>query len=142
MSVSMIWPIVLVVLSNIIYQVCAKSVPKEMNTMASMTITYLVGAVCSAVVFFLTSRENNLLQEFKKLNFAPFLLGVSVVGLEVGFIYAYKNGWAVSTASIVQSAFLSVALIFVGAILYHEIITVNKIIGIGICLVGLYFINC
>ena len=141
MSVSMIWPIVLVVLSNIIYQICAKSVPKEMNTMATMTVTYLVGAFCSAIVFFLTNKDSNLLQEFKKLNFAPFLLGISVVGLEVGFIYAYKNGWAVSTASIVQSAFLSVALIFVGAILYHETITANKLIGIGICLVGLYFIN-
>lgn len=141
MSVSMIWPIALVVLSNIIYQVCAKSVPKEMNTMATMTITYLVGAVCSAVVFFLTNKDSSLLQEFKKLNFAPFLLGISIVGLEVGFIYAYKNGWAVSTASIVQSAFLSVALIFVGALLYHETITANKLIGIVICLVGLYFIN-
>ena len=141
MSIAMIWPIALVVLSNIIYQVCAKSIPKELNTMASMTITYLVGAVCSAVVFFLTSKEGGLLQEFRKLNFAPFLLGASVVGLEVGFIYAYKNGWAVSTASIVQSAFLSLALIFVGAILYHETITANKIIGIVICLVGLYFIN-
>lgn len=141
MSVSMIWPIALVVLSNIIYQVCAKSVPKEMNTMATMTITYLVGAVCSAIVFFLTNKDSNLLQEFKKLNFAPFLLGISVVGLEVGFIYAYKNGWAVSTASIVQSAFLSVALIIVGALLYHETITASKVIGILICLVGLYFIN-
>ena len=141
MSASMVWPIALVVLSNIIYQVCAKSVPKEMNTMASMTITYLVGAACSAVVFFLTSKDSSLLQEFKKLNFAPFLLGISIVGLEVGFIYAYKNGWAVSTASIVQSAFLSVALIFVGALLYHETITASKIVGMVICLVGLYFIN-
>ena len=141
MSVSMVWPIALVVLSNIVYQICAKSIPKEMNTMASMTVTYLVGAVCSAVVFFLTSKENNLLQELRKLNFAPFFLGVSVVGLEVGFIYAYKNGWAVSTASIVQSAFLPLALIFVGAILYHETITANKLIGTVICLVGLYFIN-
>ena len=81
------------------------------------------------------------MQEFKKLNFAPFFLGISIVGLEVGFIYAYKNGWAVSTVSIVQSAFLSVALIFVGALLYHETITANKIIGIVICLVGLYYIN-
>ena len=141
MSVAMIWPIALVVLSNIIYQVCAKSIPKEMDTMASMTITYLVGTACSTAVFFLTRKESSLLQEFRKLNFAPFLLGISVVGLEVGFIYAYKNGWAVSTASIVQSAFLSVALIVVGAILYHESITANKLIGIGICLVGLYFIN-
>jgi len=138
---SMIWPIVLVVFSNIIYQICAKEVPKNMDAMASMTITYLVGAVCSAVMYFVMNKNGNLLHEYMKTNWAPIFLGVSVVGLEVGFIYAYKNGWAVSTVSIVQSAFLAVALIIVGAVLYHEAITVNKVIGIVICLIGLYFIN-
>ena len=138
---SMLWPIALVVLSNVVYQICAKSVPKEMNVMATMTVTYLVGAICSAILFFVSSENGNLLQEYKKLNFAPVFLGISIVGLEVGFIYAYKNGWSVSTASIVQSSFLSLALIAVGVILYHETITANKLIGIAICLVGLYFIN-
>ena len=137
---SMIWPIVLVVFSNIVYQICAKGVPK-MDAMASMTITYLVGAACSAVMYFVMNKDGNLLQEYAKINWAPIFLGVSVVGLEVGFIYAYKNGWAVSTLSIVQSAFLAVALIIVGAVLYHEAITANKVIGIVICLIGLYFIN-
>lgn len=63
------------------------------------------------------------------------------MGLEAGFIYAYKAGWPVSTASIVQSAFLSVALIFVGALLYHEAVTPSKLIGVVICLIGLYFLN-
>lgn len=138
---SMIWPIVLVVFSNIVYQICAKGVPKNMDAMASMTITYLVGAACSAVMYFVMNKDGNLLQEYAKTNWAPIFLGVSVVGLEVGFIYAYKNGWAVSTLSIVQSAFLAVVLIIVGAVLYHEAITVNKVIGIVICLIGLYFIN-
>ena len=137
----MVWPIVLVVFSNIIYQICAKEVPKDMNAMASMTITYFVGAVCSAIMYFVMNKNGNLLQEYMKTNWAPFFLGVSVVGLEVGFIYAYKNGWAVSTASIIQSVFLAVALIIVGAVLYHEEITANKVIGIVICLIGLYFIN-
>lgn len=87
------------------------------------------------------NKGGHLIQEYGKMNAAPALLGVSVVGLEVGFIFAYKKGWPVSTASLVQSAFLAVALIFVGALLYHEAITVNKVIGIVICLVGLYFIN-
>lgn len=138
---SMVWPIVLVVFSNIVYQICAKGVPKDMDAMASMTITYIVGAVCSAVMFFVMNKNGNLLQEYTKMNWAPVFLGVSVVGLEVGFIYAYKNGWAVSTASLVQSAFLAVALIIVGGVLYHEAITANKVIGIVICLIGLYFIN-
>ena len=138
---SMIWPIVLVVFSNIVYQICAKGVPKNMDAMASMTITYLVGAACSAVMYFVMNKDGNLLQEYAKTNWAPIFLGVSVVGLEVGFIYAYKNGWEVSTLSIVQSAFLAVALIIVGAVLYHEALTANKVIGIVICLIGLYFIN-
>lgn len=138
---SMVWPIALVVFSNIIYQICTKGVPKDMDAMASMTITYIVGAVCSAVMFFVMNKNGNLLQEYTKMNMAPIFLGVSVVGLEVGFIYAYKNGWAVSMASLVQSSFLAVALIIVGAVLYHETITSNKMIGIVICLIGLYFIN-
>lgn len=138
---SMIWPIALVVFSNIIYQICAKGVPKDMDAMASMTVTYLVGAICSVVMFFVMHKNGNLLHEYAKINWAPIFLGVSVVELEVGFIYAYKNGWAVSTASIVQSAFLAVVLIVVGAVLYHEAITANKVIGVVICLIGLYFIN-
>ena len=138
---SMIWPIALVVLSNVVYQICAKGVPKDMDAMASMTITYIVGAICSGVMFFVMNRHGNLLQEYSKMNWAPIFLGVSVVGLEVGFIYAYKNGWAVSTASIVQSAFLAVALLFVGALLYHETINISKIIGVFFCLVGLFFLN-
>ena len=138
---SYFWPIALVVVSNIIYQICAKSVPKGMDAMASMTVTYLVGAVCSAILYFVLNRNGNLLQEYTKMNAAPILLGISVVGLEIGFLYAYKVGWPVSTASTVQSAFLAVALIFVGALLYHEAITPSKLLGVAACRVGLYFIN-
>lgn len=109
--------------------------------MASLTVTYVVGAICSTVMYFLMNKNGNLLVEYQKLNQYPFLLGVSIVGLEVGFIYAYKAGWPISTASIVQSAFLSLALIVVGALLYQETISANKIIGIIVCLLGLWLIN-
>ena len=138
---SAIWPIALVVVSNILYQICAKSVPREMDAMASLTVTYLVGAVCSAVMFFVLNPGGSLLREYGKLNMAPMLLGISVVGLEGGFLYAYKAGWPVSTASIVQSAFLSLALLVVGALLYQEAVTPSKVLGVVICLVGLYFLS-
>lgn len=139
--VSYVWPIALVVLSNVIYQICAKSVPEGMNPLASLTVTYLVGAITSGILFFALNKDGSLAREYSKLNWAPFVFGIVLVGLEVGFIYAYKAGWQVSTASIVQSAFLAVALIFVGFVLYHEAITWNKIIGVVICLIGLFFIN-
>lgn len=137
---SYIWPIALIVLSNVMYQVCAKSIPEGMNPMASLTVTYLVGAIASGAVYFLLGGRN-LLDEYTELNWAPFLLGIVVVGLEAGFIFAYKAGWQVSTASIVQSSFLAVALIFVGYLLYHEALTWNKLLGVLICLAGLVMIN-
>ncbi len=136
-----IWPIVLIVISNILYQICTKSLPKGMDPFASLTITYSVGAIFSFVLYYVLSRKENIIQEYTKMNFAPALLGFVLVGLEVGFLFAYKNGWQVSTLSIVQSAFLAVALIFVGWLGYQEILTWNKILGVGICLVGLYFVN-
>ena len=136
-----IWPLSLVIFSNIVYQICAKSMPKDLNPFASLTVTYLVAFLVSGILFFALRDDTTLLREYGKLNWVPFVFGLVLVGLETGFIFAYKAGWEVSTASIVQSSFLAVALIFVGFILYHETLTWNKLLGVGICLVGLVFIN-
>ena len=136
-----IWPIALVVLSNTVYQVCAKSMPKDLNPLASLTVTYLLAAAACAALYFILNPRGNLLKEYGRLNWVPFAFGIVIVGLEVGWIYAYKAGWEVSTASVVQGAALAVALIFVGFLLYHEALTWNKLVGVVICLVGLAFIN-
>ena len=136
-----VWPLALVVISNIVYQVCTKEVPEGMDPFASLTVTYLAGAIISAICYFLLNRGGNLLKEYEKLNWSPLVLGIVIVGLEAGYIYAYKAGWQVSTAAIVQSSFLAVALIFLGYFVYHEVITLNKLIGVVICLIGLIFIN-
>ena len=47
---SYIWPIALVVLSNVIYQICAKSIPRDIDPFASLTVTYAVGAIASAIL--------------------------------------------------------------------------------------------
>lgn len=138
---SYIWPLVLIVASNIVYQICTKSVPDTMHPLASLTVTYGVGAVLSAVLYYVLCKNGNLLREYQQLNWAPFALGLVIIGLEVGYIYAYKAGWPVSTTATVQSAFLAVALVIVGLLLYKEHITWSKAVGVIICLVGLVFIN-
>lgn len=140
---SYIWPLALVILCNTFYQICAKSVPDSIDPFASLTITYLVGAIISLILYYALSGNTspNLINEYKNLNWAPFVLGIVVVGLEAGYIYAYKAGWQVSMAQIVQASFLAVILIFVGYFLYKESLTWNKICGIVICLVGLGLIN-
>lgn len=138
---TMIWPLALVVFSNVLYQICTKSVAPDINPFALLTVTYLVGAAVSAVLFFVLSGRVSLLAEYRKLNWAPFVLGIVIVGLEAGWLYAYKAGWQVSVGFIAQSAILAAALLFVGYFLYHESLTWNKVVGVIVCLVGLVLIN-
>ena len=134
-------PVLIVVISNTFYHICSKSAPQNMNTYATLSVTYLVGTVVTFLLYFVTRKDGTLLAEYQNLNWASFGLGVAIVGLEVGFMLMYKVGWPVSTAQIVTSAFLAIALIFVGFLIYKEAITVQKVAGIAICLVGLYLLN-
>lgn len=138
---SYIWPLAIIVFSNIIYQICAKGIPEEMNTYASMTVTYAVATIFSAIMFFITTKGGNIFKEFKLANWATVILGIVITGLEVGFIFAYKAGWKVSTLATVTNAFLAIGLIFLGFFMYHEVINWTKLLGILICLIGIWFIN-
>lgn len=138
---SFYWPIVLIVLSNAFYHVCAKSMPNTINPMASLTITYLTGAVVSGILYFVLNPGSNLLQQYTHLTWSPFVLGMSIVGLELGNIYMYKVGWNINTGYIVQSAIVAIVLLFVGLLLFKEMITGSKVVGIAICMIGLYFIT-
>ena len=98
-------------------------------------------AAASAVLYCVLNRDVNLIQQWRQINWASIVLGLVLVGLEAGFIYAYKAGWQVSTAATVQSAFLAILLLAVGVALYHEAITWNKIVGVAVCLIGLAILN-
>ncbi len=138
---SYIWPIALAILSNVLYHICAKTTPEGVHPFASLTVTYLTGAILSAILYYVLAPQANLVKECSRLNWAPFALGIVIVGLEGGWLYAYKAGWQVNTGFIVQSAFVSVLLLFVGYFLYHEALSWNKLLGTAICLLGLVFIN-
>lgn len=134
-------PIALIVVSNIFYHICSKQTPAEIHPLASLTVTYLIGAMVSGALFFLMERDGSLLREYRHLNWAAFVLGIAVVGLEAGSIYMYKAGWNVNTGQIVYSSILAAALLVVGRLLYQEAITPAKVLGMAVCLAGLALIN-
>ena len=138
---SLYWPIVLAVCADIVYQISAKSTPETLNPFASLTITYLIGAAISLVIFYITSAGGNFIAELKQINWTAFALGLAIVGLEAGSIYMYKVGWNMKTGYLVKSIILALALIVVGYILYKEQVSGTKIAGIAVCLLGLFLIN-
>jgi drug/metabolite transporter (DMT)-like permease len=134
-------PIIVVVAANTIYHICAKAVPEGVNAFVSLIMTYLTAAVISLIIFFVTSQNKNLMVEMKELNWASFLLGLAIVGLEFGFIFLYRVGWNISVGSLVCNIVLAIVLIIVGILIYKEHISMNQVIGIALCIGGLFFIN-
>ncbi len=134
-------PVVLIVGSNAMYHICAKSIPKQLNPMVGIIVTYLVGIAFALVLFFLTDPSKDIAAQFKLVNWAPAVLGLCVVGLEVGFILLYRAGWNISIGSLVCNILLAVVLIAVGYLLYKEHVTGHQAVGIALCIAGLIFIN-
>lgn len=138
---SMIWPIALVVLANTLYNICTKSTPANANAFLSLTITYLGAAALSALAFLLGRRDASLLQELHRLNWTSIALAFSIVALEFGYIWVYRAGWKVNTASLVGNIALACVLVAVGAIFYREGISMRQLAGIGVCIVGLVLLG-
>jgi len=136
------WPIGVLVLANIFYHVTAKSIPGGLDAFAGMVVSYVVAVLVSTVMYFAVGQGGNIFNEIvEHSNWTVYILGLAIAGLEVGAIFMYKAGWNINTGNIVQSIVVSIALLFVGFLFYKEPITANKVIGIVLCLGGLYFVN-
>lgn len=138
---SFIWPILLVVASNTAYHMIAKSTPANASAFASLTITYLTAAVSSVVIFYMSGSGKSLMMAIKDINWTSFALGISIIGLEFGYVQVYRAGWNISVGSLVANIMLAVILVIVGLLIYREAINLNKIIGIALCIVGIIFLN-
>ena len=137
----MIWPVLIVVLSNTFYNICTKSTPSNVNAFGTLMLTYITAAILTGVIFLFLVKPENAIFELSKVNWTSIVLGIAIVGLELGYIFMYRAGWKVSSGALVANICLAIALIFVGAILYGENITVKQVLGILICIVGLFLIN-
>lgn len=134
-------PIILVIASNTFYHIIAKGTPQNANPMASLFTTYLASAAVTFTMLLFNSGDRGLTGEFKNLNWTSLLLGLTIVGLEYGWIQAYRVGWNISIGSLTANICLAVVLIIIGAMLYNEQISLRQIAGICLCLSGLVLIS-
>ncbi len=110
----LIWPILIVVFSSTFYNVCMKSMPVDVNPFGALMITYLVAAIISAIIFGYAVGPSNVGAELSKINWTSVVLALAIVGLEVGYVFVYRAGWPISTASVVAYIGVACVLIFVG----------------------------
>jgi uncharacterized membrane protein len=123
------------------YHICQKSTPEQVNPFVALLVTYATATAITAVTLFFYKPENGLIESIKQLNWTSIVLGISIVGLELGYLLAYRAGWNISVGSLVASILLALVLIPIGIMLYHEKFELTKVIGSVFCIVGLILIN-
>jgi len=136
-----VFSIVLIVASNILYNICQKSTPESANPMSSLLVTYLTASFITLITFLFYYTDKSLAQSVKELNWTSIALGVAIVGLEFGYLMAYRAGWNISEGSLVANIILALMLIPVGIFFYQEGFALNKTVGVVLCVIGLLLLN-
>ncbi|MHB8076350.1 hypothetical protein E4K67_11645 [Desulfosporosinus fructosivorans] len=136
-----VFPIVLIVVSNVLYNVCQKSTPQDANPFSALLITYLTAALLTLIASLFYKSDKGFINSFNELNWTSVALGGAIVGLELGYLLAYRAGWNISVGSLVANIILALLLIPIGILFYKEGFAFNQIIGVVFCLIGLILIN-
>lgn len=103
-------PLILTVLSNVLYPIFMKLAPGNVNPMVSLAATYLTAAgVCLLTLRFFPL-QGGLAASVRQLNWASYALAFAIAGLEVGFLLPYRMGWNISLAGVISSTTVAIFL--------------------------------
>ncbi len=135
------FPLIVVVVSNVLYHVAQKSVPTTVNPIVSTMVSYTVAMVLCVIAYPFFPAQQPLLSAAKELNWASYVLGVAIVGVEIAYLFVYKTGWNISLASLIAGVVIALLLIPVGLFLFKEQLSLTNILGVVLCLVGLALVT-
>ena len=129
------------VLANVLYHVAQRSVPPGVHPLASLFANYAVALVGTALLLPFFPSSAPLGASLRALNWASVAVGVAIVGVELGFLLAYRAGWNVSLAAVTSGTVLAVLLIPVGVLLFRERLSATNLLGIVLCVAGLVLVS-
>lgn len=136
-----VFSIILIILSNVIYNIAQKSTPENINPFSGLLVTYLTATILTLIATQFYKTDKSFFQSISEVNWTSIMLGFAIVGLELGYLLAYRAGWNISIGSLVANIALAIILIPVGIIMYKEAFEINKIVGVIFCVIGLIIIN-
>lgn len=133
--------IVIVVLSNLFYHVFQKSIPQQFNPFISLVITYITAIVFSLILFPFYNTNITLVEHLRLSLWPSIALGFAIVGLEIGFLLAYRAGWDISIAAVFSNISVAIFLLPVGLLIYKENFTKTNLVGVIFCIIGLVLVK-
>lgn len=129
-------PLLLTIGSTTFYHIAQKSVSPQVNPLLSVTVNYVTALVVSLLILPFYP-GNSLRASWKSLNWASVAVGVAIVGIELGFVVAYRAGWRISVASLIANVSTALLLMAIGLVFFREHLSSRSALGIMLCIAGL-----
>lgn len=133
------FPLILIIISNIVYHNATKKMPEDANICLSLAVTYAISF--SGVVFTYIVTGSDLAKDIHNINWTSFALGLSLIGVEFGYVLMYRFGWTINTGALLANVCVSLFLILIGGFFYREIINLKQMVGITFCLIGIFLVS-
>jgi len=111
------------------------------NPAIGLILTYTTALLLSGLLLVFFPLQESLGEAFRKANWASFALGIAIVGLEIGFLLAYRAGWDLSLAGIAANAAAGVMLLPLGVLLFQERPSLVNVLGVVVCIFGILMVN-
>jgi len=131
----------LAVLSSVLYHVIQKATSSAVNPAIALMVTYAVAFGLSALLLLIYPLKSTVVAALRQVNWASVALAFSILGLELGFLLAYRAGWDISVAAIAANAAAGLALLPTGALLFRERPSIINLVGVFVCIVGLIMVS-
>jgi len=129
------------ILSSVLYHFSQRATPRGVNPPLALLVTYAAAMAVTAVLLLAMPARRGLLVELRHLNWASYVLAVSIVGLEVGFLLAYRSGWNLGLAAVITNVAASLLLVPVALLVFKDQLNWVNLAGILTCLAGLIMLN-
>jgi drug/metabolite transporter (DMT)-like permease len=134
-------PILLMIVGTTTYHVAQKSVPTQVNPLFSLVMNYLTALVGTLALIPLYPSRTTGPWTLKTVNWASAAVGVSIVGVELAVLLAYRTGWRLSVLSVIGNTASALLLVGIGLVFFHEHLSARNLAGVVLCLVGLALVT-
>lgn len=134
------WTILLAIVSQVGYHIAQKSVPATASPLLVLAIAYAGAfALCIALVPLL-GRPITVAGLRAALTWPTAAIAVSIVGIEIGFLLAYRSGWTINIAFGVAAMVTIVTLAVAGAAIFGEPLRLWRVAGLVLICLGLWLV--
>jgi len=131
----------LAVAGTVGYHLVLKLTPPSVNPLLSLAVTYGAVAVLLAGAVALVPSPASLGESLGRLNWTVAGLAAAIIALDIGFLMLYRSGFEVSLGQVVSQAVAALLLIAVGVAFFRERLSFANLLGLAMCIAGLWLIN-